>query len=180
MATVSICCALCTSLLKVDALTSCVVGVADAILRAVLETEDRQEGDRDTADHDREDHDGDHELNEREPVLVERGSFESDPATHPTADDDQWVDDPPAAVHLGVAGLRICGKDGRECCVPYCAREDERRQGSTHSLSIRRFAKVLLLKERTAYVRLMQRIPLVLEFNPKPPGLDSANSHGLR
>ena len=108
VATVSICCALCTSLLNVDALTSCVVRVADAILRTVLEPEDRQEGNRDTTDHDREDHDGDHQLNEGESVLVERGSLKSDPAAHPAADHHQGVSDSPAAVHLGVAALRIC------------------------------------------------------------------------
>jgi hypothetical protein len=88
------------------------------------------------------------------------------------------VSDSAAAVHWGSPAFGSLAKTSR-ACVPHCAREDERRQGSTHSLSIRRFAKVLLLKERTAYVRLMQRIPLVLEFNLKPPGLDSANSRSL-
>ena len=76
-----------------------VVRVADAILHAVLESEDRQKSGRDAADHDRQDHHDDHQLNEGEPAFVQRRSFQPDPATHATARHDQRVDDLPAPVH---------------------------------------------------------------------------------
>ena len=78
-----------------------VVRIADAILDAVLEPEDREESGRDAADHDRENDDSDHQFDQREPILAACGrwAFEPDSSAHPTADSDQRVRGSLAAAH---------------------------------------------------------------------------------